>query len=627
MAIAKYLDDHFISKISLLLISVIVGYFVFFNLPINAFSHDVFGYYLYLPLTFKYHNLDIHDFDTVQALIAKYHNTESFYQAFKLDSGNWVLKYSMGMAIMFAPFYFLGDLLAQSLNYPTDGFSQPYQVSVLAGCFVYTVIGLIVLRKVLLYFFSDKITAIVLCVIVFGTNFFFHVSFHGQGLMSHNILFMLHAFTIWNTIRWNKDQKTKYMLYLGLSTGLSAVVRPTEIIIILFPLLYSVTSWASFKTKLVSVFKIHRLSFSLMAFIVLVIVSYQLFYWKIITGYFLFNSYSSNPAEGLNFFHPYILEVLFSFRKGWFIYSPLMLLAVCGFVTLYKKNKTVFFPLTLYVLINFYIIASWSCWWYASSYSSRALIPSYVFMAIPLGFFLQYVLSKKIGILFIALIVSLISLNIFQTWQSSRGIIDGARMTKALYKSVFLQTTYMTEEQQKLMLIDKYGIASETFNYADTLNYQISYSHRLDFEDDLKGYPYATSAVFHSGQKSVVTNPNNPYAPSIFSPYKDITKKSFVWVRASAWIYSDHQLDSLAAALVINMTHKDMSYKYREEPVAGHHFQKGTWNRVEKYFLTPDFMDKRDKIHVFFWNRSDKDIFVDDVKMEVLEPINDETVF
>ena len=151
----------------------------------------------------------------------------------------------------------------------------------------------------------------------------------------------------------------------------------------------------------------------------------------------MFNSYSSNPAEGLNFLHPYILEVLFSFRKGWFIYTPIMLFAVIGFIALYKNSKIIFFALLVYTLLNFYIVSSWSCWWYAASYSSRALIPSYAFMSITLGFFIKSVLDKKIKFVLIPLFFILIALNLFQTWQSSVGILDSARMTRPLYKSIF----------------------------------------------------------------------------------------------------------------------------------------------------------------------------------------------
>lgn len=58
----------------------------------------------------------------------------------------------------------------------------------------------------------------------------------------------------------------------------------------------------------------------LFSLIIFVCVSIQLIYFKIYAGKFIYNSYGANPGEGFEFFHPYILEVLFSLEKdGLFI--------------------------------------------------------------------------------------------------------------------------------------------------------------------------------------------------------------------------------------------------------------------------------------------------------------------
>ncbi|MCB0815419.1 MAG: hypothetical protein KDB87_19920, partial [Flavobacteriales bacterium] len=52
-------------------------------------------------------------------------------------------------------------------------------------------------------------------------------------------------------------------------------------------------------------------------------------YWKVYGGAWIFDSYQ-NPGEGLDLFYPHLHRFLFSFRKGWFIYTPLMLVAAAG---------------------------------------------------------------------------------------------------------------------------------------------------------------------------------------------------------------------------------------------------------------------------------------------------------
>src|SRR5690606_38307458 len=77
-------------------------------------------------------------------------------------AGNYVLKYTSGMAIMEAPFFFIAHFLAPHLDYPADGFSPPYQVMIYLGGLLMTLLGLWYLRKLLLLFYSDKVTGVTL---------------------------------------------------------------------------------------------------------------------------------------------------------------------------------------------------------------------------------------------------------------------------------------------------------------------------------------------------------------------------------------------------------------------------------------------------------------------------------
>ena len=224
------------SLVALLVVILSIGYLVFREIPINVFSYDILGYYLYLPTAFKYKDLALTHYDKFQSVLSTYGTSEGFYQAFHVSNGNWVMKYPMGMSIFYAPFYFIGDMIASnSKTYPADGLSRPYQLSVLYGCYLYTVLGLIAFRKVLLSFFTDKITALVMLLIVFGTNYLLHVSIHAQPAMSHNVLFSLHAFTILLTIKWHTTRNFKYLIGLAFTIGLTAITRPPEVLIILVP--------------------------------------------------------------------------------------------------------------------------------------------------------------------------------------------------------------------------------------------------------------------------------------------------------------------------------------------------------------------------------------------------------
>jgi len=118
-----------------------------------------------------------------------------FYQATNPTGEAWVMKYTMGLAFLFLPIFILGHISAIVLNYPTDGFSMPYNYAMYIGCFIYFIIGLFYLRKVLLLFFSDITTSFVLVLLVFATNFLQCILF--APAMPHNLIFTLHILTIW----------------------------------------------------------------------------------------------------------------------------------------------------------------------------------------------------------------------------------------------------------------------------------------------------------------------------------------------------------------------------------------------------------------------------------------------
>ncbi|HPB02051.1 MAG TPA: hypothetical protein PLZ67_03780, partial [Bacteroidales bacterium] len=122
------------TSLSLIAFAIIAAYliisnFVFF--PNQIISYDIYGYYLYLPQTFIYNDLSIHNPAQVLSLMEQYGSSSTFYQATLLPDGTYVMKYSMGLAILYSPFFFIAHTLAPALGYAADGYSFPYQFSLL----------------------------------------------------------------------------------------------------------------------------------------------------------------------------------------------------------------------------------------------------------------------------------------------------------------------------------------------------------------------------------------------------------------------------------------------------------------------------------------------------------------
>jgi len=354
-------------------------------------SWDVLGYYLYLPATIVHHDPLLADVTWLKEVNAEKQLTGTLYQLSSNNKGEPMYFFLYGWSLLFLPFFLLGHLFAAMGGFPMDGFSYPYQFSLVVGGVIYMLIGLYYLRKILITYFTELISSITLLIIVLGTNYINHLTI--KNLEPVNVLFMLMTLVVWNSIRWNESGNYKYFRYALLSVVMMALVKPSEVIAMLIPLLWGITSMNALKTRLAGIFA-ERKNLFITAGLALLLALPQMTYWTIKTGFPVYDSYK-NAGVGLDFFSPHILNVLFSYRKGWLLYTPVMIFALWGFYFLYRNNKSIFWGITVYFLLAFYIISSWTEWWYGAAFSCRPLITTYPLLAISLAYFLNYLGQQK----------------------------------------------------------------------------------------------------------------------------------------------------------------------------------------------------------------------------------------
>ena len=147
---------------------------------------------------------------------------------------------------------------------------------------------------------------------------------------------------------------------LAFVMGLLALARPSEAVCVLIPLLYGLDSLSNWRQHLKSLWN-WKGQLVVVAMVLLVVGSPQLLYWKWLTGKFLYMSYN-NPGEGFEFLHPYTWDVLFSFRKGWYIYTPVMAVATSGLFLLRRYVSALRLSIMVFFALNLYVVSSWSCW-------------------------------------------------------------------------------------------------------------------------------------------------------------------------------------------------------------------------------------------------------------------------
>jgi len=415
-------------------IITLVYLMVFFNFSTwkkeVVLEWDAWEYYLYLPATFVYHNYDL-DFAREQLEFLG----SGFNYSYVGPLGKTVVRMSMGLALLETPFFLMGHVVANLTGYEANGFSAPYYFFLLLGTLIYAFIGNWYLRKILRLYFTDTTTAICLLLVNWGTNLFYFVT--SEALVTHVPSYMLFALFLYGTIQWHKSPGVKNSFALGVLFGFISLIRPTNSVVALIFVLWGVTNASELIHRMNLFLKTIRLLLLLLVGIALVWFP-QLLYWKVQTGQWYYYTYGFLGKFYFN--QPHFWDALFSYRKGWLLYTPIMLLALAGIFFLRRQLKDAWFAVLIFVPVNFYIVSSFWCWWYGAGFGLRPMIDSYPLMALLLGATLTKLTDyQKLKKMMFYLLVVLVVVNQIQAYQSRKNILHFDSVTREYYRAMFLR--------------------------------------------------------------------------------------------------------------------------------------------------------------------------------------------
>lgn len=598
------------SFLTFIIVAITLSIYRIFNVNNKEIAWDVLGYYIPLPATFIYDDPLLSHPDWLKEINQEKKLTGTLYQISTNQHGEPMYFFFFGMAIFYLPFFFIGHFSADMLGLPTDGFSPPYQYALVIGGIIYMIIGLFYFRKILRVYFSEWISSIIMLVTVFSTNYIHHMTL--KNLETVNILFMLVTIAFWFTMQWHKKQKLANLLPIGISIALITLVKPSEAVIGLLPLFWNVNSVKTARDKIHLIVE-NKNHFFITIAVGLLILSPQLLYWYFKTGYIIYDSYK-NPGVGLDLFSPHIIDSLFSLRKGWLVYTPVMLFYLWGMGIMYKENKKLFIPIALYFIATFYIITSWSEWWYGAAFSNRPIIVAYPLLGIGFGYFLNWLLKRKNIYIYtvFTFIIAFTALNQFQWWQLKHYILDPYRTTNEYYWATFLKTT-ATKEDKKLLLVerDKTG--------------KMSFTNKKDYHSILiieNTFENASNKNI-TKQDSLVNQYFNvaddeTYALTEEVKYKKLTNHDHLWVTISFDIRYPQSFNDVWPCFVMTMDRKEGNYGYYAPELKPDIVDKN-WKHFEFDYLTPPIRNRNDRLKYYFWKRGSKGFDIDNIQIEFFE--------
>ncbi|TRZ75583.1 MAG: hypothetical protein D4R97_02210, partial [Bacteroidetes bacterium] len=328
-------------------------------------TSDWAGYYAYLPSFLIYGDPGWDKFTATERKV--YGHSDYNPQYLTEIRGQPVNKYLAGEAILLLPFFLFALLFSWIAGTEINGLSLYFQLFTGLGSLFYLLAGLYYLRKILGFLrFREMTISFVLITLALGTNLLFYST--DKPAMSHVFSFFTIILFLWIFIRNDHKLSASSACLLGFLIGIIILLRPVNVIPLLaIPLFLRPRP--------------HSLSQQYSAFLnpVLILslvltVSMQLILWYLQSNQWVIRPY---PDEGFYFLKPRIADFLFSFRRGWFIYTPVMLLATAGAFFLPGKKFRDTAGFLLFFVLLIYISSSWWCWYYGDGFGQRPVIDFY----------------------------------------------------------------------------------------------------------------------------------------------------------------------------------------------------------------------------------------------------------
>ncbi len=421
-------------KIPLLLtLSLLVMHFAqkdFSNPYERPIAGDAQAYYAYLPATFIYGD---YSYEFIPDINAKYY-PESHQKSFLNPVGNGqVNKTFPGVAILYLPFFLLAHALASISGADADGYSTIYQVCFDLGLWVYLFLGLVFFIKVLQKMTFSKPTATWSAVIVvLASNMVFYTVYDQS--VTHIYNFFMVNVLIYYLINFKEDRRFKQLGVSLLFFALIGITRPTNILVV-WLVFFFIPDFSFYK----SLFSYSFQTKNLVRIVLIIgsILCIPFLLWKLQTGNWVVYSYG---GEGFNFSKPYLREFLFSYLKGWLVYTPILILILpVGLYFLFKTNKKQFTIAVIFYAVSIYIFSSWWCWYYGAGMGQRVMIDHYILVGFLIALILKNIAPSKVKKwLFLGFTFCCIGLNLAQAYQIRHGILTGGSATQQQYWDNFL---------------------------------------------------------------------------------------------------------------------------------------------------------------------------------------------
>ncbi|MBN1337877.1 MAG: hypothetical protein JXA03_01060 [Bacteroidales bacterium] len=567
----------------------------------RTINSDGKAYYAYLTALFIHHDLD---YNFVESYENKYYplDKSAFKEIRQEFRGETVNIGFPGLAALWLPFFLLAHILTLFLGFPADGYSIIYQYAVGLATLFYLWLGLRFLQNFLRKFAENELhISLVIILIAFGTNMVYYAII--EPSMGHVYNFaLLNGFFLFSIRAMHEKKVWQYSL-AALFFALAAITRPTNGLFI-FTLLFLAGGWNPFREQ-IRAFATHvkaRFAVLLIVFIVFLIPPLL---WYAQTGYFFVYSYGN---QGFNFLNPNLFSILFSYHKGWFIYTPIAFFAMPGFILLYRENRFRSLTLLLILMLHLHIASCWWNWHYASKFSQRVFIDFYGLIGLLLLYTLRFpLLNKKLSLrrVFAGFLFLLLAMNLFQCYQQRKWVFPATYITRETYFDSFFRLKPLA----KVNIPDIY--VTESISVFNNLK-------------EGREWSYDPAVPLNDSTGILLLDSLNPYSIEYVSDIRGSFLDGIPVVIAGADILSD--IAKSESVLVIEAGTPKFKYSYNPFFI-GHYNKKGVWTRIEFALQLPEPLTPSDEISFYIYNGNPSEkLWIDNMWIKFLTLRKDKVI-
>jgi len=294
------------------------------------------------------------------------------YRPKQTVTGNYTNVFSVGPAVLWAPFYLAAHLLVVVSNlfgahFTADGFSAPYGFAINLASLFYTFLGMCLVYKLSRKYFSRGSSLLATITGWLGTFIVYYSLF--KPYMSHAVSFFTTTLFIYYWDRTREGRTGLQWAILGLWAALMMLVRWQNGLMMIFPAIESLMLYVKLALKRNWPGFAGLMGKNLL-FLVFLLIGFfpQMAAWKVIYGSFFI---IPQGTGFLRWTEPFMPEVLFSSRHGLYSWTPVVYLSTIGWAAFFRRDKLFAFCGLVSFILMTYTNSVVSDWWAGWGFGMR----------------------------------------------------------------------------------------------------------------------------------------------------------------------------------------------------------------------------------------------------------------